>query len=61
VIFTDFFSSSITADRGNRSQMETLTKERDRKVEELLDEQEYKVYSKMMENMPKGESKRRNG
>lgn len=62
VIFTEF-SSSMRAGRGDRSKMETLTKERDQKVEELLNEQEYKVYNEMMEKQAKKGpgSKSRNG
>lgn len=61
VIFTDFFTSMREAERGNRSQMETLTKERDQKVEKLLNEEEYKVYREMMEKQPRQGTRRRNG
>lgn len=61
VIFKEFFSSMREAGRGNRSQMETLTKERDQKVEKLLNEQEYKIYSEMMEKPSKEGLRRRNG
>ena len=63
VIFTEFFSSMREAVRGDRSKMQTLTKERDQKVEKLLNEQEYIAYKEMMEkqsNEGRG-SRRRNG
>lgn len=60
-IFTDFFTSMREAGRGDRSQMETLTKERDQKVEKLLNEEEYKVYREMMENQSRQGPRRRNG
>ena len=60
VIFTEFSSSMRGAGRGDRSKMETLTKERDQKVEKLLNEQEYEVYREMMEKQSKEGNRRRN-
>jgi len=60
-IFTEFSSSMKAAGRGDRSKMQSLTKERDQKVEKLLNEQEYEVYRKMMEKQSKEGTRRRNG
>lgn len=60
-IFTEFSSSMRGAGRGDRSKMQTLTNERDQKVEKLLNEQEYEVYRKMMEKQSKEGTRRRNG
>ena len=60
-IFTEFSSSMKAGGRGDTSRMQTLTNERDQKVEKLLNEQEYEVYRKMMEKQSKEGTRRRNG
>jgi len=52
-VFTEFSSSMKAAGRGDRSKMQSLTKERNQKVEKLLNEQEYKVYQEMMQKFAK--------
>lgn len=61
VIFSEFFDSMREAGRGDRSKIETLTKVRDQKVEKLLSEEEFKIYTEMMKKQTRQGTRRGNG